>query len=130
MSDRRGLLLLVEDDDAVAAVYRIGLEKDGFQVLLAPDGEKGVDLARASSPDLVLLDIGLPKLDGFGVLEALRASPQTAALPVAVLSNSMLVDDARVDRAYELGILEWLVKSRVPPADLSRLVAGWLAPPA
>lgn len=128
MSDRRGLLLLVEDDDAVAAVYRIGLEKDGFQVLLAPDGEKGVHLARASSPDLVLLDIGLPKLDGFGVLEALRATPETAALPVAVLSNSMLVDDARVDRAYELGILEWLVKSRVAPADLSRLVADWLAP--
>ena len=128
MSERRGLLLLVEDDDAVAAVYRIGLEKDGFQVLLAPDGEKGVHLARSSSPDLVLLDIGLPKLDGFGVLEALRAAPETAALPVAVLSNSMLVGDARVDRAYELGILEWLVKSRVPPADLSRRVAGWLAP--
>ena len=127
MSDRRGLLLLVEDDDAVAAVYRIGLEKDGFEVLLAADGEKGVQVARASAPDLVLLDIGLPKLDGFQVLEALRAAPETSALRVAVLSNSRLVDDARVGRAHELGILEWLVKSRVPPGDLSRRVAGWLA---
>lgn len=127
MSEQNRLLLLVEDDPAVALVYRLGLQKEGYRVEVAPDGEAGVRMARRLRPDLVLLDIALPVLDGFEVLEALRARPETAGLPVVVLSNSLLVSDPRIDRAHEQGILGWLVKSQVPPAELARLVGRWLA---
>ena len=126
MSDRSRKLLLVEDDPAVATVYRLGLEKDGYRVLVAPDGEAGVERARTESPYLVLLDIALPKLDGFQVLERLRSDPATSGIPVAIVSNSMLVADPRIDRARTLGILDWLVKSTVAPGDLSRRVSEWL----
>lgn len=127
MSDRDRLLLLVEDDPAVALVYRLGLEREGYRVAVAPDGEEGVRLARELRPDLVLLDIALPKLDGFQVLDALRQKPETSRTPVAVVSNSLLVADPRIDRAHQQGILAWLVKSQVQPPELARRVREWLA---
>lgn len=126
MSERGNLLLLVEDDPAVALVYRLGLQAEGYRVEVAPDGETGLRMARELRPDLVLLDIALPVLDGFEVLEALRALPETADLRVAVVSNSLLISDPRIDRAHEQGILAWLVKSHVQPVELARMVRQWL----
>jgi DNA-binding response OmpR family regulator len=113
-------VLLVEDDPSVSDMYRIRLEMDGFRVLVAADGQTGLELARELEPELVLLDHGLPRLDGPAVLRALREDDATRGQRVVVLSareEPRLVDEGR-----ELGVLEWLVKSHVTPGDLSAVV--------
>src|SRR5712691_10360247 len=81
-------VLFVEDDPAVAQMYRLKLELDGYQVEVAPDGELALQMARREPPDIIFLDIRLPKLGGLDVLEALRADPKTQKLPVVILSSS------------------------------------------
>ncbi|MHB8687654.1 MAG: response regulator, partial [Candidatus Dormibacteraceae bacterium] len=80
-------VLFVEDDTAIAQMYKLKLELDGYRVELAGDGEVALEMARTSLPDIIFLDIRLPKLDGIGVLEALRADPATSAVPVVILSS-------------------------------------------
>jgi DNA-binding response OmpR family regulator len=116
-------ILLIEDDRDVAELYRLGLDQRGYQVILARDGEEGLELAMALAPDLLLLDVRLPKLTGFQVLQHLRSRPQTRHIPVVVLSNY----DAEElqQQGLELGAMEWLVKVRTTPADLIRFVEHW-----
>jgi DNA-binding response OmpR family regulator len=117
-------VLFVEDDPTVAQMYRLKLELDGYQVIMAKDGEEGLRLAREVDPDIVFLDIRLPKVDGFSVLEGLRATDRTRHVPVVILSNYGEQD--LVDRGLRLGALEYLIKSQTTPAHLSRGVENWL----
>jgi DNA-binding response OmpR family regulator len=117
-------VLFVEDDPTVAQMYRLKLELDGYQVIMAKDGEEGLRLAREVDPDIVFLDIRLPKVDGFSVLEGLRAADRTRHVPVVILSNYGEQD--LVDRGLRLGALEYLIKSQTTPAHLSRGVENWL----
>lgn len=117
-------VLFVEDDPTVAQMYRLKLELDGYQVIMAKDGEEGLRLAREVDPDIVFLDIRLPKVDGFSVLEGLRATDRTRNVPVVILSNYGEQD--LVDRGLRLGALEYLIKSQTTPAHLSRGVENWL----
>lgn len=113
-------VLLIEDDEATAEMYRLRLGADGYRVVVARDGEEGLSMAREESPDLIYLDVRLPKLDGFQVLEALRADAATAATPVVIVSNYGEPD--LKERGLELGALEFLVKSDTSPARLSEEV--------
>ena len=117
-------VLFVEDDPTVAQMYRLKLELDGYQVIMAKDGEEGLRLAREVDPDIVFLDIRLPKVDGFSVLEGLRATDRTRNVPVVILSN--YGEQELVDRGLRLGALEYLIKSQTTPAHLSRGVENWL----
>ena len=117
-------VLFVEDDPTVAQMYRLKLELDGYQVIMAKDGEEGLRLANEVDPDIVFLDIRLPKVDGFSVLEGLRAADRTRNVPVVILSNYGEQD--LVDRGLRLGALEYLIKSQTTPAHLSRGVETWL----
>jgi DNA-binding response OmpR family regulator len=117
-------VLFVEDDPTVAQMYRLKLELDGYQVIMAKDGEEGLRLANEVDPDIVFLDIRLPKVDGFSVLEGLRATDRTRNVPVVILSNYGEQD--LVDRGLKLGALEYLIKSQTTPANLSRGVENWL----
>ena len=117
-------VLFVEDDPTVAQMYRLKLELDGYQVIMAKDGEEGLRLAREVDPDIVFLDIRLPKVDGFAVLEGLRATDRTRNVPVVILSN--YGEQELVDRGLRLGALEYLIKSQTTPANLSRGVENWL----
>ena len=118
-------VLLAEDDLATAEMYRMQLTADGFQVALARDGEKTLELARELVPDLVVLDMEMPRLDGIGTLKAIRADARTKNLPVVVLSNSPA--STRMEDAYELGIRAWLVKSATTPIQLSGILRVMLA---
>ena len=80
-------VLLIEDDPAVLEMYRMKLSLDGYRVNVAVDGEDGLTRAKELLPDIIFLDIRLPKKDGFEVLQALRQHPETAAIPVIMLSN-------------------------------------------
>jgi CheY-like chemotaxis protein len=118
-------ILLVEDDPAIAHMYRFRLEHDGHRVHLAMTGAAALMLADRSSADLVLLDIGLPDMDGLQVLMALRADRRTSSLPVVILSN--FDDPGLIQTGLELGAIDYLIKSQVTPAAVSGGIARWMA---
>jgi DNA-binding response OmpR family regulator len=117
-------VLFIEDDPTVAQMYRLKLELDGYKVTMAKDGDEGLGLARRLAPDIIFLDIRLPKKDGFSVLEELRAQVPTSTIPVVILSNYGERD--LVHRGLSLGAQEYLIKSQTTPASLSRGVTGWI----
>jgi CheY-like chemotaxis protein len=118
-------ILLAEDDPDIAEMYRFKLEYDGFRVHLAMTGETALTLAFESRPALVLLDMGLPGMDGLQVLAALRADHRTFSLPVVILSN---YDDPDViQRGLQLGAIDYLIKTHITPAGVSGGIARWMA---
>ena len=117
-------VLFVEDDPAVAHMYKLKLELDGYAVDVAGDGVQAVEMAIGNPPDLIFLDIRLPKMDGLGVLEALRADDRTREVPVVILSNYS--ERELVDRGLRLGALDYLIKSQTTPARVAGGVATWL----
>jgi DNA-binding response OmpR family regulator len=117
-------VLFVEDDPTVAQMYRLKLELDGYQVVMAKDGEEGLKLAAKLKPDIIFLDIRLPKMGGLDVLEQLRQANETKNTPVVILSN--YGERELVERGLKLGALEYLIKSQTTPARLSSGGEGWL----
>jgi CheY-like chemotaxis protein len=119
-------VLFVEDDPSIAHMYKLKLELDGYRVDVAGDGELAVEMARSSLPDIIFLDLRLPKLDGLGVLEALRADPRTRTVPVVILSNQS--EQELLEQGAKLGVLDHLIKSKTTPAQLADRVPRWLGP--
>ena len=117
-------VLLIEDDQETLEMYKLKLEKDGYRVHVAMDGEEGVRRASELSPDIVFLDIRLPKKDGFTVLEELREQEATAHIPVIILSN--YGEKELVDRGLKQGAMEFLVKAQTSPIVLSEGIDEWL----
>lgn len=117
-------VLFVEDDALVAQMYRLKLELDGYSVEVASDGVAALEKARALLPDIIFLDIRLPKLDGLSVLEALRAEPATERIPVVILSNWN--EKELVEQGAKLGALDHMIKSQTTPARLSQRLRDWL----
>jgi DNA-binding response OmpR family regulator len=109
-------ILLVEDDDALASVYMTRLQAESFDVKRVPNGEDALATAVAYKPDLVLLDVMMPKVSGFDVLDILRNTPETANVKVIMLTA--LSQDSDKDRATKLGADDYLVKSQVVIADV------------
>ncbi|HZS01361.1 MAG TPA: response regulator [Chloroflexota bacterium] len=117
MSPRR-TVLLVEDDPDLLRFAQVTLRLGGYRPLMASDGQTAVALARKAQPSLVVLDLRLPELDGWSVLETLRAAPETAQLPVLVLTAS--AGPADQDRALAAGAVDYLVK----PVSADALLAA------
>jgi CheY-like chemotaxis protein len=117
-------VLFVEDDPEVAQMYRLKLELDGYAVEVATDGMQAVQMAMGNPPDIIFLDIRLPKMDGLGVLEVLREDDRTREIPVVILSNYS--ERELVDRGLRLGALDYLIKSQTTPARVADGVANWL----
>ena len=115
-------ILLVEDDRYLRLACAAGLKRAGFAVLTAEDGEQALTVARAERPDLILLDMLMPKLSGIEVLRTLKAEEPTRAIPVLVLSNSSRERD--VEEAMRLGAVGYWVKSNLSLEELTRRVAA------
>lgn len=109
-------ILMVEDDDALATVYVSRLQNEGFEVRRVSNGEDALASALSYKPDLVLLDVMMPKVSGFDVLDILRNTPETANLKVIMLSA--LSQESDKQRAETLGADDYLVKSQVVIADV------------
>jgi len=109
-------ILFVEDDDALAGVYLVRLQAEGFDVKRVANGEEALATAVSYAPDLVLLDVMMPKVSGFDVLDILRNTPETANLKVIMLTA--LSQDADRKRAESLGVDDYLVKSQVVITDV------------
>ncbi len=112
-------VLLVEDEDALRRVMKDLLEREGFIVFEAADGVKALDEIDRAAPDIVVLDLNLPRLDGYGVLSHLRARPATAELPVIVLTAKG--DEDSEVRVFEFGASDYLTKPFRPRALSARL---------
>jgi DNA-binding response OmpR family regulator len=102
-------ILIVEDEPFVVNVYKTKLSKEGFNVHVAEDGERGWQIAQEVKPDLILLDLILPKMNGFGVLENLKSSEELKSIPVLILSN--LGQQSDIQKGLDLGAEDYLVKS-------------------
>lgn len=121
-------VLLIEDDAESAEMYRSRLAADGYTVIVASDGQAGLDMALAERPDLIYLDLRLPKKDGFVVLDQLRADARTAGIPAVILSN--FGEPELRARGLELGALEFLVKADTTPAGLVENTQRWSGTPS
>lgn len=109
-------ILFVEDDDALAGVYLVRLQAEGFDVKRVANGEDALATAVSFRPDLVLLDVMMPKVSGFDVLDILRNTPETANLKIIMLTA--LSQEADKQRAEALGVDDYLVKSQVVITDV------------
>ena len=119
MSAKR--ILVVEDDRFLRRACEGSLRQRGFSVLSAVDGEEGVRLAQAQTPDLILLDMLMPKMPGLDALRALKADERTRTIPVLVLSNSSR--DGLLREAMNLGAVGYLIKSNISLQELAERVA-------
>jgi len=109
-------ILLVEDDDALANVYLTRLQAEGFAVKRVNNGEDALVAVLSYRPDLVVLDVMMPKLNGFEVLDILRNTPEVGNVKIIMLTA--LSQEADKKRAEELGVDDYLVKSQVVIADV------------
>ncbi len=108
---RTALLLVAEDDQFYANLYRTKLEKEGFGVVTAANGKETLELLKQHSPNLIILDLVMPEMDGFEVLKKIKEEKNLRDVPVIILSNLGQQED--IDRAQALGVFKYIVKSNV-----------------
>ena len=113
-------ILFIEDESALQKTLSDYLKKEGYEVISALDGESGLRLAQTQKPDLILLDLILPKMDGFEVLRKLMENPETKEIPVIILTNLERMED--IGRALELGAKTYLVKANYTLKEVAEKV--------
>ena len=113
-------VLVVEDDQFLANAYRIKFEKANLEVKISMDGEEALEVIKTFKPDVILLDLVMPKMDGFAVLEKLKSDEITKDIKVVVASN--LGQNEDVARAIKLGASGYVIKSDMSIADILKLV--------
>lgn len=109
-------VLLVEDEDMLSEMYKIKFEKEGFVFLRAVEGADGLALANKEKPDIILLDVIMPKMDGFAVLKKLKSDPNTKKIKVILLTN--LGQDEDINKGKEMGADDYLVKANFTPTQV------------
>ena len=116
-------VLVVDDDPVIQKLLQVNFEMEGYDVEVAGDGQEGLDRARAARPDVVLLDVMMPKLNGLEVATALKADPATRSIPIIMLSAK--AQSADVQAGVEAGVDDYITKP-FDPLDLLERVAGLL----
>jgi DNA-binding response OmpR family regulator len=117
-------VLVVEDEKMISDMYKTKFEMGDYKVIQASDGREGLDMAKEMKPDIILLDIIMPKLDGFVVLQELKKDTATKDIPVILLTNLGQEDD--VKKGKELGADDYFVKANHSPADVVKKVESIL----
>lgn len=124
MSNKKKVLV-IEDDPHIGKVFMIKLKQEGLEPSVAQNGEEGFAKILEIKPDLVMLDLMLPKKDGFWVMDQMLKHPEVDQIPIIVLSN--LGQDQDRERAASMGAKEYVVKSDMPIQDVIHLVKKYLA---
>ncbi len=119
-------VLVVEDTELLRRMYADRLTQDGYTVLLAADGIEALSVLRTNTPDLILLDLMMPRMSGLEVLETVQRDPRLSAIPVLMLSN--LGQDDDIKRCLDLGAVDFLIKNDARPADISARIAAAARP--
>lgn len=115
MSDNQ-TIIIVEDDAFLRRLYELKFTEQKFSVRVAEDGQAGLELIKEVKPAVVLLDIELPKLDGFSVLQELKSSDDTKDIPILMLTNSSTQE--AIDRARSLGAADYIIKAHFLPSEV------------
>lgn len=116
MSDKKAKVLLVEDEAMIVDMYKLRLEEEGYEVLTTDKGSEALEMAKEQKPDIVLLDIMLPEIDGFTILQGLKDQSATKKIPVLMLTN--LGQESDQLKGQQLGAEGYFVKSQHTPAEV------------
>lgn len=119
MPEEKKKIVIVEDDRFLAIVLKGRLEREGYTIIPAYDGEEGLALIKKELPALVVLDLVMPKMTGFEVLEKMATDPQINRIPVVVASN--LGQDSDIQKAKNLGVRDYYVKVQTSVDDLVKI---------
>jgi len=109
-------ILLIEDEQIMFDLLQKKLSGEGYEVSIAKDGEEGLRAMREVKPDLILLDIVMPKIGGFEVMEEIQKEPELKKIPIIVISNSG--QPVELDRAQKFGARDWLIKTEFDPQEV------------
>jgi len=118
-------ILVVEDESFLLDLYETKLEQAGYEVVKASNGSQGLSLARLEKPNLVLLDILMPEVDGYEMLRRLKADAKTKNIPVIIFSN--LSQKAEIEKGLKLGASDFIIKTSVTPSELAGRVREFLS---
>jgi two-component system alkaline phosphatase synthesis response regulator PhoP len=109
-------ILIIEDEEIILDLLKKKLNREGYEVLIARDGDEGLMAARGGRPDLILLDMVMPKMGGFEVMEEIGKDPELKKIPIIIISNSG--QPVELDKAKELGARDWLIKTEFDPQEV------------
>ena len=109
-------VLIVEDEPLIGDLLQRKLQAEGYYAFVAKDGEEALRQIREERPDLVLLDIVLPRLNGFEVLSEMRKDEELGKIPVIIISNSG--QPTEIEKAKEIGVRDWLIKTEFDPQEV------------
>jgi len=121
-------IIIAEDDAAIAGAYELKLKKEGLDITICQNGIDALEAMKARKPNLVLLDIIMPKLDGFGTLKEMRTMPELADVPVIFLTN--LGQDSDKKEGLELGANDYIVKADTPFQEILAKIQSYMLPSA
>lgn len=109
-------ILLVEDEEIMIGLLQRKLTQEGYEVLVARDGEEGLEVMKKTKLDLILLDIIMPRMGGFEVMEEMNKDKELKKVPIIIISNSG--QPVELDRAQKLGAKDWLIKTEFDPKEV------------
>jgi DNA-binding response OmpR family regulator len=124
MADKKYKIAIIEDEPFLATMYVTKFELENFTVFRAADGQEGLEIIQTQKPDIVLLDVVMPKVDGFEVLRQLRTDSATASLPVILLTN--LGQRSDIEKGLSLGASDYVIKANYTPAQVVAKVKEYL----
>lgn len=116
MSSPKRKILLIEDDSFLLSMYTTKFELENFQVVTAEDGEKGLKMVAKEAPDIILLDIILPKMNGFEVLKKIKSDEKLSKIPVILLTN--LSQKSDIENGLNLNANDYIIKAHFTPAEV------------
>jgi len=113
-------VLIIEDDSYISDMYKIKFEASGFEVIIASDGVAGLKVLEKNRPDIILLDIIMPKMDGFSVLKAIKDNLTLSKIPVMLLTN--LGQRENIEKGLKLGAASYVIKAHFTPSEIIKKV--------
>ncbi|MDB4939907.1 MAG: hypothetical protein JWO40_332 [Candidatus Doudnabacteria bacterium] len=116
MRNKKFKVLIVDDEELLVGVYHQGLEFAGYEVESASNGLEAIEKIQRTHPDMILLDLLMPGMDGFGVLKNIKQNKELKEIPIIVLSN--LSEDANKSESMRLGAVDFVIKSDISPSQL------------
>jgi len=122
--DKKAKIMVVEDEPEILELYALKFNNEGFSVVEATHGKQGLKLAKKEKPDLILLDIIMPRMDGFSVLKKLKKESSTKDIPVILLTN--LGEERDIKEGQKLGAVDYLVKARHTAGEVVEKVREFL----
>lgn len=125
MAENKGKILIVEDDRYISKMYQLKLSLEGYDVQVAENGREGVDKVKEFMPNIILLDILMPELDGFEVLKIVKGDDATKNIPVLIMSN--LGQEDHVEKGMKLGAVGYIVKSQYTPSKVVEKIKSVLS---